>query len=92
MALSGPTYETPAEIRALRCLGADMVGMSTVPEVVVAKSLGMKVLGLSMATNMAAGIRDQTITHQEVIDTSRQASPNFIRLVKGIVELLPSLE
>ena len=68
-ALLGPSYETPAEIRYLRTIGADLVGMSTVPEVIVARHMGMKVLAISCVTNMAAGILDQTINHEEVLET-----------------------
>ena len=84
-AYSGPSYETPAEIRALRTMGADMVGMSTVPEVIQAKSLGMKVLGLSMITNMAAGMSAKPLSHQDVIKTSKKASAKFGALVKAII-------
>ena len=84
-AYSGPSYETPAEIRALRTMGADMVGMSTVPEVIQAKSLGMKVLGLSMITNMAAGMSAKPLSHQDVIKTSNEASAKFGALVKAII-------
>ena len=88
VAYSGPSYETPAEIRAMRVMGGDMVGMSTVPEVIMANSLGMKVLGLSMITNMAAGIGPKPLSHQDVIETSKTASPKFMALVKGIIEQL----
>ena len=84
-AYSGPSYETPAEIRALRTMGADMVGMSTVPEVIMANSLGMKVLGLSMITNMAAGMSAKPLSHQDVIKTSNKASAKFGALVKAII-------
>ena len=87
-ALSGPSYETPAEIRALRSLGADIVGMSTVPEVIMANSLGMRVLGFSMVTNMAAGMSGKPLSHQEVIQTSKNESEKFIALVKGIIKQL----
>ncbi len=88
VALSGPSYETPAEVRALRSLGAAIVGMSTVPEVIMANSLGMRVLGLSMVTNMAAGRGGKPLSHQEVIETSKNESEKFIALVKGIVKQL----
>jgi purine-nucleoside phosphorylase len=88
LAYSGPSYETPAEIRAMRIMGADMVGMSTAPEVMMANRLGMKVLGLSMITNMAAGISATPLSHQEVIETSQKESQKFNALVKGIVERL----
>lgn len=87
-AYSGPSYETPAEISAMRTMGADMVGMSTVPEVIQANSLGMKVLGLSMITNMAAGMSAKPLSHQDVIKTSQKASAKFSALVKGILEEL----
>ncbi|SEF82834.1 purine-nucleoside phosphorylase [Caloramator fervidus] len=84
--LTGPNYETPAEIRAIRKLGGDAVGMSTVPEVIVANHCGIKVLGISCITNMAAGILDQPLNHEEVIETSMKVREKFIRLVKGIVK------
>jgi purine-nucleoside phosphorylase len=87
-AYSGPSYETPAEIEAMRTMGADMVGMSTVPEVIQANSLGMKVLGLSMITNMAAGMSAKPLSHQDVIKTSQKAAAKFSALVKGILEQL----
>jgi len=87
-AFSGSSYETPAEIRALRFMGADMVGMSTVPEVIMANSLGMKVLGLSMITNMAAGIGGKPLSHEEVIETSRNTSPKLQALVKDLIKLI----
>ena len=88
LAYSGPSYETPAEIRAMRIMGADMVGMSTAPEVLMANRLGMKVLGLSMITNMAAGISATPLSHQEVIETSQNESQKFNVLVKAIVRQL----
>jgi purine-nucleoside phosphorylase len=88
LAYSGPSYETPAEIRAMRIMGADMVGMSTVPEVIMANRLGMKVLGLSMITNMAAGISATPLSHQDVIETSKNESQKFNALVKGIIRQL----
>jgi purine-nucleoside phosphorylase len=84
-ALSGPSYETPAEIRALRIMGADMVGMSTVPEATMAGKLGMKVLGLSFITNLAAGMSQDALSHQEVIETSERILPTFQALIQGIV-------
>jgi purine-nucleoside phosphorylase len=83
--LSGPTYETPAEVRMLRTLGADATGMSTVPEVIVANHCGMKVLGISCITNMACGILDQPLCHDEVIETSNMVKDKFKKLIKGIV-------
>lgn len=85
-ALSGPSYETPAEIKALRFIGADMVGMSTVPEVIMAKSLGLKVLGLSIITNMAAGIAGKPLSHEEVIETSRKTLPKLKALLIGLIK------
>jgi len=82
---SGPTYETPAETRVARSLGADVVGMSTVPEVLVAVHSGLKVLGISCVTNMAAGILDQPLNHEEVIETSAMAREKFISLIKNII-------
>ncbi|MFZ5965820.1 MAG: purine-nucleoside phosphorylase [Bacillota bacterium] len=82
MMLTGPTYETPAEIKMARFLGADAVGMSTVPEVLVAAHSGMKVIGVSCITNMAAGILDQPLNHQEVIETAELVRTSFIRLVR----------
>lgn len=80
----GPMFETPAEIRALRILGADAVGMSTVPEVIVARHCGMKVLGISCITNMAAGVLDETLNHKEVMETADRAGKSFLALVTGI--------
>jgi purine-nucleoside phosphorylase len=82
---SGPNYETPAEIRMVRTLGGDAVGMSTVPEVIVANHSGLKVLGISCITNMAAGILDQPLNHEEVIETSNRVGDNFKKLVRSIV-------
>ena len=88
-ALSGPSYETPAEIRYLRTIGADLVGMSTVPEVIVANHMGIKVLAISCVTNMAAGILPQKIHHEEVLETGARVRDTFVRLLR---ELLPRLE
>lgn len=85
LALSGPTYETPAEIRAFRVLGADAVGMSTAPEVVAASHMGIPVLGISCITNMAAGVLPQKLTHQEVIDTTTRVQKEFTALVLGVL-------
>lgn len=86
---SGPSYETPAEIRFLRTIGADAVGMSTVPEVIVANHANIKVLGLSCITNMASGVLDKKLTHDEVVETANKVQNNFIKLVKKILFLLP---
>ena len=86
--LLGPTYETPAEVRMLAFLGADAVGMSTVPEVIVARALGMRVLGVSCVTNMACGLSTQPITHAEVIETTARAASQFERLIIGVAERL----
>jgi purine-nucleoside phosphorylase len=88
LALSGPTYETPAEIRAFRVLGADAVGMSTAPEVVAASHMGIPVLGISCITNMAAGVLPQKLTHQEVIDTTTRVQKEFTGLVLGVIRKL----
>jgi purine-nucleoside phosphorylase len=85
----GPSYETPAEIRMFRALGGDAVGMSTVPEVIVANHVGLKVLGISCLTNMAAGILDQPLSHDEVIETTEKVKENFLTYVKEIVRTLP---
>lgn len=88
---SGPTYETPAEIRMLDKVGGDAVGMSTVPEVIVARHAEMNVIGISCISNMAAGILDQPLSHEEVIETTEKAREDFLSLVKGIVERLKSV-
>lgn len=88
LALSGPTYETPAEIRAFRVLGADAVGMSTVPEVIAMSHMGIPVLGISCITNMAAGILKQKLTHQEVMDTTQRVQGEFTKLVLGCIARL----
>jgi purine-nucleoside phosphorylase len=90
LALSGPTYETPAEIRAFRTLGADAVGMSTVPEVIAMSHMNIPVLGISCITNMAAGILKQKLTHQEVMDTTARVQKEFTNLVLGVIDHLSS--
>ncbi|OXM88135.1 purine-nucleoside phosphorylase [Paenibacillus rigui] len=86
--LLGPSYETPAEIRMMRTLGADAVGMSTVAEVIVARHAGMQVLGFSCISNMAAGILDQPLSHEEVMETTERVKPKFLKLILGIVAKL----
>ncbi|KAB8138389.1 purine-nucleoside phosphorylase [Gracilibacillus oryzae] len=86
VANTGPSYETPAEVRMLRTLGGDAVGMSTVPEVIIANHAKMRVLGISCISNMAAGILDQPLSHQEVIETTEQVKEDFIRLVRQIIQ------
>lgn len=83
---TGPIYETPAEIRMVRILGGDAVGMSTVPEVIVARHSGLRVLGISCISNMAAGILDQPLTHDEVIETTERVKANFLLYIKEIVK------
>lgn len=83
--MTGPSFETPAEIRMLRILGGDAVGMSTVPEVLCAVHAGMRVLGVSCMSNMAAGILDQPLTHQEVIKTMEQAKPGISRFLSELI-------
>ena len=83
-ALTGPSYETPAEIRYLRTIGADLVGMSTVPEVIVANHLGMRVLAISCVTNMAAGILPQKINHEEVLETGRRVRDTLVAFLKAV--------
>lgn len=84
-ALSGPTYETPAEIRMMRIMGADAVGMSTVPEAIAARHLGIKVLGISCITNMAAGMSDDIIHHAEVMETGAKVAGIFKELLKRVI-------
>jgi purine-nucleoside phosphorylase len=86
--LLGPSYETPAEVRMLIRLGGDAVGMSTVPEVIVARAIGMRVLGFSCVTNLACGLSSAPITHAEVLETTARVADQFQALVKGIVARL----
>jgi purine-nucleoside phosphorylase len=87
-AVLGPNYETPAEIRYLRAIGADLVGMSTVPEVIMASYLGMQVLAISCVTNIAAGVLPQKLNHDEVLEVGRNVRGTLVRLLKGILPLL----
>jgi purine-nucleoside phosphorylase len=84
-AMTGPSYETPAEIRYMRTIGADLAGMSTVPEVIAAAHSGIRVLGISCVTNMAAGILDQPITTEEVIETGERVKADFIALLRAVI-------
>jgi purine-nucleoside phosphorylase len=84
-ALAGPSYETPAEIRYLRTIGADLVGMSTVPEVIAARHSGIRVLGISCVTNAAAGVLDQPLDHKEVLETAERVKSQFIGLLRGVI-------
>ena len=84
-ALLGPSYETPAEIRYLRTIGADLVGMSTALEVISARHMGIKVLAISCVTNMAAGILDQPLSHQEVMETGERVKTSFEALLRGVL-------
>jgi purine-nucleoside phosphorylase len=86
LGLTGPSFETPAEIRAFRVLGADAVGMSTVPEAIVARHMGIEVLGLSCISNMAAGILPQALSSEEVMETTARVRGDFIALLEGIVQ------
>ncbi len=84
-ALAGPSYETPAEIRYLRSIGADLVGMSTVPEVIAARHSGLRVLGISCVTNAAAGILEQPLDHNEVLQTAERVKGQFIGLLRSVI-------
>jgi purine-nucleoside phosphorylase len=88
LAVTGPSYETPAEIRAFRVLGADAVGMSTVAEAIVARHMGLEVLGVSCISNMAAGILPQPLTEEEVIETTGRVRDQFVALLEGVIERL----
>ncbi len=83
--LLGPSFETPAEIRYLRTIGADLVGMSTIPEVIAARHMGLKVLAISCVTNMAAGILDQVLSHEEVLETTARVRGEFSGLVREVI-------
>jgi purine-nucleoside phosphorylase len=85
IAVLGPSYETPAEIRAFRTLGADAVGMSTAPEAIVARHMGVEVLGISCITNAAAGVFPEPLHHSEVMETAQQVKGQFIALLEGII-------
>lgn len=87
-ALHGPSYETPAEIRYLRTIGADAVGMSTVPEAIVARHMGLEVLGISCITNPAAGVLPKPLVHDEVMEVARRVRAEFSSLLEGIIERL----
>lgn len=88
VAMWGPTYETPAEVRMVRRFGGDLVGMSTVPEVLAARHAGMRVLGLSMVTNMAAGLKEGKVSHEEVLETTTRTQEKFVRLLMEIVKAI----
>jgi purine-nucleoside phosphorylase len=90
LAVLGPSYETPAEIRAFRTLGADLVGMSTVHEVIVARHMGLEVLGLSLVTNLAAGISSESINHEEVMDIGRRVEAQFTSLLTALIPQIPA--
>lgn len=85
---SGPTYETPSEVRMARILGGDAVGMSTAPEVIIANHAGIKTVGISCITNMAAGILDQPLSHEEVMETSAKVKNDFIKLMNRVIETI----
>ncbi len=84
----GPSYETPAEIRFLKTIGADLVGMSTVGEAIAANHLGMEVLGIACVTNLAAGLGPRKLVHSEVLETTRRVSKTFLELLAHLIPLL----
>ncbi len=88
----GPSYETPAEIRMLRTLGADVVGMSTVPEAIVARHAGMDVLALALVSNAAAGVVGTPITHEEVLEAGRKAAPALAGLIECVIARLVEMD
>jgi purine-nucleoside phosphorylase len=88
LATAGPSYETPAEIRFFRTIGADAVGMSTVPEAIAARHMGLEVLGISCISNMAAGVLPGPLNHEEVLETTRRVRGSFIALLEAIVDRL----
>jgi purine-nucleoside phosphorylase len=88
LSVLGPSFETPAEIRAFRALGADLVGMSTVQETIVARQIGMEVLGISCVTNMAAGIQKEPLSHEEVMATGRAVEAQLAGLLRRIVPMM----
>jgi purine-nucleoside phosphorylase len=85
-ACHGPSYETPAEVRYLRAIGADAVGMSTVPEAIVARHMGVDVLGISCITNLAAGVLPQPLNHEEVLETAKRVRGKFLSLLNDIIK------
>uniref|UniRef100_A0A7C5Z655 Purine nucleoside phosphorylase n=1 Tax=Caldicellulosiruptor owensensis TaxID=55205 RepID=A0A7C5Z655_9FIRM len=86
--LKGPSYETPSEIRMLKILGADAVGMSTVPEVIAARQMNIRVFGISCITNMAAGILEKKLSHEEVIEVSKMVEERFIKIISDLIEII----
>jgi purine-nucleoside phosphorylase len=91
LAVSGPSFETPAEIRAYRSLGATLVGMSTVPETIVARHMGMEVLGISCVTNLAAGLSPTPLSHSEVFEAGRQVERKLTELLEQLAMWIASL-